>query len=142
MGETYSEYALHKRGGDGQLRTHIVQVVGILTRTKVLPWSPEVLVINGRVMGQETGERYYTFMKAKDNCMYIRAASIARKYNVASATIVRTKADSLSALLLRYAHQTMTRNADRSGCSPHDQRFWRQQLERAQLLTIRGANRI
>ena len=101
-------------------------------------------MINGRVIGQETGERYYTFMKAKDNCMYIRAASIARKYNVASATIVRTKADSLSALLLRYAHQTMTRNADTSRCPPRSAilGIWCQQLERVQLRTIRGANRI
>ena len=64
-------------------------------------------------------------MKANDSWMYIRAASIARKYKVASATMVRTKADTLSTLLLRYAHQAMTRNADRSGCPPRSaKRSW------------------
>ena len=39
---------------------------------------------------------------------------MARKYIVASAMIVRTNAENLSELLLRYVYQTMTRNADTS----------------------------
>ena len=47
-------------------------------------------------------------------------ATIAMKYIVASATIVRTNPESLSILLSRIVYQTITRNADSSGC-PHSQ---------------------
>ena len=39
---------------------------------------------------------------------------MARKYIVASATIVRITAENLSVFIFRYAHQATTRNADRS----------------------------
>ena len=42
---------------------------------------------------------------------------MARKYIVASATIVRITAEILSVLILRDTHQAMTRNADNSKIS-------------------------
>ena len=44
-------------------------------------------------------------------------AIIARKYIVASAAIVRIKAENLSVLLLRYVYRAITRNTDSSRCA-------------------------
>ena len=57
-------------------------------------------------------------MKTKDNWTYTCKATIARKYIVASVTTVRTTAETLSVPTLRYAHQAMTRNAERSKFLP------------------------
>jgi len=99
---------------NGQLRIVIVQVDGVLTETKVVDRYPEVF---GSTIA-EWIERDNTFMRTMDNWMYVCAATMTRKYIVASVTIVRTNAENLSVLLLRYVHQTMTTNADNSRCSP------------------------
>jgi hypothetical protein len=82
-------------------------------------------------------------MRLKDSWIYVCMATTAMKYIVASAAIVRTNAENLSALLLRYVYQTMTRNADRSKCSPRSVilGILPQRLERVQRRTERGANR-
>ena len=53
-------------------------------------------------------------MNVKDNSTYVCMATIARKYIVASATIVRTNAENLSELLRWDVYITMTTNADNS----------------------------
>jgi len=58
--------------------------------------------------------RNHTFVRLKDSWTYVWRATIARKYIVASVTIVRIKAENLSVLLFRYVYQTMMRNADNS----------------------------
>jgi len=80
-------------------------------------------------------------MKAKHSWMYICRATIARKYIVPSVTIVRTTAESLSAPILWYVHQAMTRNADSS------RRLARSEVldvlvEQVQSLTKRGSDHI
>jgi len=57
-------------------------------------------------------------MKIKDNSTYVCMATIARKYIVASVTIVRINTENLSELLMRYVYQTIARNADSSRSSP------------------------
>jgi hypothetical protein len=120
----------------------MVQVDSILTETKVVDQCPEISAINDHEM-ERNGEREHTSMRLKDSWIYVCMATIARKYIVASATIVRTNAESLSALLLQYVYQTMTRNADSSKCSPRSviRGILPQRLERVQLRTERGANR-
>ena len=53
-------------------------------------------------------------MKTKDSSTYVCMATIARKYIVASVTIVRINTENFSELLMRYVYQTMARNADNS----------------------------
>src|SRR5258707_5543651 len=57
-------------------------------------------------------------MRLKDIWIYVCTAIMTKKYIVASETIVRTNAENLSALLLRYVYQAMTRNADSSKHTP------------------------
>ena len=57
-------------------------------------------------------------MTLKDIWIYVCTATIAKKYIVASEAIVRTNAENLSAALSRYVYKAMTRNADRSKCTP------------------------
>ena len=55
-----------------------------------------------------------TLMRLKEIWMYICAASIIRKYIVASAMITRANAENLSEPLFRYVYQTTVRIADTS----------------------------
>jgi len=57
-------------------------------------------------------------MRVKDSRINVCAVTIAMKYIVASATIVRTNAENLSARLLRLAYKAITRNAEKSKHSP------------------------
>ena len=54
-------------GGESQLRTPIIQVDKILTGTRAVSWRPEGFVINDYEIEQETGEKDYTSVIAKDN---------------------------------------------------------------------------
>ena len=76
-----------------------------------MPWG---IWIGDHEAECEPGNSYYTSMGTKDSWIYTCRATIARKYIVASVTIVRITAENLSVLISRYAHQAMTRNADNS----------------------------
>ena len=94
----------------------MVQVDSMLTEMKFAYQDPEAirLIVTKRSGTQRNG----TSMRPKDIRIYVCTAIITKKYIVASETIVRTNAENLSALLLRYVYQAMTRNADSSRCAP------------------------
>lgn len=91
-------------------------------------------------MDGERGERDYT-ARAKVSWIYICRAIIARKYIVASATMVRMTADILSVPILRHANQATTRNADSSECFSTIRNL-RERSEQKQSLTKRGGDHI
>jgi len=113
--ETYNPYALHAQGGCGQPRTVIIQVDSILTGMKVVDQDPGA---SGLMVTKRSGNRDRTFIRLKESWMYVCMATITKKYIVASEIIVRTNAENLSVVLLRYVYQATARNADSSTCIP------------------------
>jgi len=102
-------------GGDDQyLGTRPILSTSRTRLTEVKVVDPVVIVRDQHEMEWGPRERDYTCMRLKDSWMYICAATMARKYTVASVTKVRINAENLRVLLLRYIYQTTTRNADRS----------------------------
>jgi len=101
----------------------------------VFSWDTRI----NREIECERRESHHT-SRAKLSWIYICRATIARKYIVASATMVRTTAENLNVVTLRYAHQTTTRNADTSKRSLVIRNP--RQSEQTQPLTKRSGDRI
>ena len=88
-------------------------------------------------------ESGYTSVRTKESWTYTCIATMARKYIVASATIVRITAESLSVLILWYVYQATTRNAESSKDLWRDQqtRNFAPAVGKVPPLTERSSNR-